>query len=58
MVAGTNPGRGGTEIEGIPIYASVGEAKAATGANASCIFVPAPNVASAVTGSGGGGDGR
>ena len=48
VVAGTNPGRGGTEIEGIPIYATVGEAKAATGATASCIFVPAPNVASAV----------
>jgi succinyl-CoA synthetase alpha subunit len=48
VVAGTNPGRGGTEIEGIPIYATVSEAKAATGATASCIFVPAPNVASAV----------
>jgi succinyl-CoA synthetase alpha subunit len=48
VVAGTNPGRGGTEIQGIPIFATVGEAKAATGANASCIFVPAPNVAAAV----------
>ena len=48
VVAGTNPGRGGTEIEGIPIFATVAEARAATGANASCIFVPAPNVASAV----------
>jgi succinyl-CoA synthetase alpha subunit len=48
VVAGTNPGRGGTEIEGIPVYAGVGEAKAATGANATCIFVPAPNVLSAV----------
>jgi succinyl-CoA synthetase alpha subunit len=48
VVAGTNPGRGGTEIEGIPVYATVAEAKAATGANASCIFVPAPNVLSAV----------
>ena len=48
VVAGTNPGRGGTEIEGIPVYATVGEARAATGANATCIFVPAPNVSSAV----------
>jgi succinyl-CoA synthetase alpha subunit len=48
VVAGTNPGRGGTEIEGIPIFTTVKEAKAATGATVSCIFVPAPGVFDAV----------
>jgi succinyl-CoA synthetase alpha subunit len=48
VVAGTNPGRPGTEYEGIPIFANVADAKAATGANASCIFVPAPGTMSAV----------
>ena len=48
VVAGTNPGRAGTELEGIPIFANVADAKAATGANASCIFVPAPGVEGAV----------
>ncbi|HEX2037061.1 MAG TPA: succinate--CoA ligase subunit alpha [Chloroflexota bacterium] len=48
VVAGTNPGRGGTTLEGLPIFATVAEAKAQTGANASCIFVPAPGVAGAV----------
>lgn len=48
VVAGTNPTRGGTEIEGIPVFATVAEAKARTGATVSCIFVPAPGVAAAV----------
>src|SRR5436190_13245438 len=48
VVAGTNPGRAGTDIEGIPIYANVGDAKAATGANVACVFVPAPGVEGAV----------
>jgi len=48
VVAGTNPGRPGTEFEGIPIFANVAEARKATGANASCVFVPAPGVESAV----------
>ncbi|HET6795403.1 MAG TPA: succinate--CoA ligase subunit alpha [Acidimicrobiales bacterium] len=39
VVAGTNPGRGGQEVEGIPLYATVGEAVAATGATASFISV-------------------
>ncbi|MCI4358073.1 MAG: succinate--CoA ligase subunit alpha [Thermoplasmata archaeon] len=42
VVAGTTPGKGGTEVEGVPVYDSVREAVGATGANASCIFVPAP----------------
>ncbi|MCU1351487.1 MAG: succinyl-CoA synthetase, alpha subunit [Acidimicrobiales bacterium] len=48
VVAGTNPKKAGTDVEGIPIYASVAEAKAATGATASCVFIPAPGVRSAV----------
>ena len=48
VVAGTNPKRAGTDVEGIPVFATVGEAVQATGANTSCIFVPAPGVESAV----------
>ena len=48
VVAGTNPKKAGTDVEGIPIFANVGEAVAATGANASCIFIPAPGVRAAV----------
>jgi succinyl-CoA synthetase alpha subunit len=48
VVAGTNPKRAGTEVDGIPVFATVGEAVQATGANTSCIFVPAPGVESAV----------
>ncbi|HLI14967.1 MAG TPA: succinate--CoA ligase subunit alpha [Acidimicrobiales bacterium] len=40
VVAGTNPRRGGEVIEGIPVYATVREAVAETGANASFIAVP------------------
>src|SRR6188768_1330099 len=48
VVAGTNPKKAGTDVEGIPVYASVGEAVEATGATASCIFIPAPGVKDAV----------
>ena len=48
VVAGTNPRKAGTDIEGIPVFATVGEAAAATGATASCIFIPAPGVFGAV----------
>ncbi len=40
VVAGTNPRRGGEVIEGIPVFTSVAEAVADTGANASFIAVP------------------
>lgn len=40
VVGGTRPGKGGEEVEGFPIFDSVAEARAATGANASVIFVP------------------
>jgi succinyl-CoA synthetase alpha subunit len=48
VVAGTNPKKAGTDIEGIPVFASVGDAVEATGANASCVFIPAPGVLNAV----------
>jgi succinyl-CoA synthetase alpha subunit len=48
VVAGTNPKKAGTDVEGIPIFASVADAVEATGANASCIFIPAPGVRDAV----------
>jgi succinyl-CoA synthetase alpha subunit len=40
VVAGVTPGKGGQDVEGIPIFDGVGEAKAATGANASFVSVP------------------
>jgi succinyl-CoA synthetase alpha subunit len=48
VVAGTNPKRAGSDVEGIPVFATVQEAVNATGATASCVFVPAPGVESAV----------
>ncbi len=41
VVAGVTPGKGGTEVEGVPVFNSVAEAVKKTGANASVIFVPA-----------------
>ncbi len=48
VVAGTNPKKAGTDVDGIPIYATVGDAVEATGADVSCIFIPAPFVKDAV----------
>jgi succinyl-CoA synthetase alpha subunit len=48
IVAGTNPKRGGEEIEGIPVYGSVAEAVEATGATASFISVPPRGAADAI----------
>ena len=48
VVAGTNPRKAGTDVDGIPVYATVAEAVAETGATASCIFIPAPGVHDAV----------
>ena len=48
VVAGVNPKKAGTDVDGIPVYATVAEAKEATGATASCVFIPAPGVQAAV----------
>ena len=48
VVAGTNPKKAGTDVDGIPVFATVAEAVAETGADTSCIFIPAPGVESAV----------
>ncbi|HXF97350.1 MAG TPA: succinate--CoA ligase subunit alpha [Gaiellaceae bacterium] len=42
LVAGVTPGKGGQEVEGVPVFDTVAAAVAATGANTSAIFVPAP----------------
>ena len=39
VVAGVTPGKGGQEVEGIPVFDSVAEARQQTGCNASMIFV-------------------
>jgi succinyl-CoA synthetase alpha subunit len=48
VVAGVTPGKGGTDVEGIPVFDTVVDAVEATGANASVIFVPARFAADAV----------
>jgi succinyl-CoA synthetase alpha subunit len=48
VVAGVTPGKGGQEIEGIPVFDTVAEAVAASGATASIIFVPARFAADAI----------
>jgi succinyl-CoA synthetase alpha subunit len=48
FVAGVNPKKAGEDFEGIPIYATVQEAKAATGATVSVIYVPPPFAAAAI----------
>jgi succinyl-CoA synthetase alpha subunit len=48
VVAGVTPGKGGETVEGIPVFDSVAEAREATGANASMIFVPPPFAADAI----------
>ncbi|WP_374405148.1 succinate--CoA ligase subunit alpha [Pelagerythrobacter sp.] len=48
MVAGVTPGKGGTEHIGLPVYDTVAEAVKATGATASCIYVPPPFAADSI----------
>jgi succinyl-CoA synthetase alpha subunit len=48
VVAGVTPGKGGEAVEGIPVFDSVAEAREATGANATMIFVPPPFAADAI----------
>jgi succinyl-CoA synthetase alpha subunit len=48
MVGGVTPGKGGGEHIGLPIFNTVAEAKTATGANATAIYVPPPFAADAI----------
>ena len=48
VVAGVTPGKGGTAVDGIPVFDTVEKAVRETGANASVIFVPPPFAADAV----------
>lgn len=48
MVGGVTPGKGGTEVDGFPVFDSVSAAMAATGANCSLVFVPPPFCADAI----------
>jgi succinyl-CoA synthetase alpha subunit len=48
MVGGVTPGKGGSEHIGLPVFNSVHEARAATGANATAIYVPPPFAADSI----------
>lgn len=48
VVSGVTPGKGGMQVHGVPVYNTVKQAVSETGANVSCIFVPAPFAADAI----------
>ena len=48
MVGGVTPGKGGEKIADLPVFDTVAEARDATGANATMIFVPPPFAADAI----------
>ena len=48
VVGGVSPGKGGQQVDGIPVFNTVEEAVKATGGNTSIIFVPAPLAADAI----------
>jgi len=48
LVAGVTPGKGGQEVEGVPVFDTVSEAVREVGANTAMVFVPAPFAADAV----------
>jgi succinyl-CoA synthetase alpha subunit len=48
LVAGVTPGKGGQDVEGVPVFDTVASAVGETGANTSMVFVPAPSAADAV----------
>ena len=48
FVGGVTPGKGGTEVDGFPVWNAVADARDATGANASMVFVPPPFCANAI----------
>src|SRR5262245_42539887 len=41
LVAGVTPGKGGTDVEGVPVFNTVADAVAETGSNTTMVFVPA-----------------
>jgi succinyl-CoA synthetase alpha subunit len=47
IVAGTSPGKGGTQVLGVPVYSTIAEAREKCEVNASIIFIPAPFAADA-----------
>jgi len=49
MVAGVTPGKGGTKHVGLPVFDTVAEAREATGADATVIYVPPPFAADAIS---------
>ncbi|MDQ3958652.1 MAG: succinate--CoA ligase subunit alpha, partial [Actinomycetota bacterium] len=48
LVAGVTPGKGGTDVDGVPVFDTVREAVAVTGANTSMVFVPPRFAADAI----------
>ena len=48
IVAGVTPGKGGQSVDGVPVFDTVAQARAATGADVSCIFVPPAGAADAI----------
>ncbi|MDQ1369897.1 MAG: succinyl-CoA synthetase alpha subunit, partial [Acidimicrobiaceae bacterium] len=48
VVAGVRAGKGGQDVEGIPVFDSVAEARAATGADASFVSVPPASAPAAI----------
>jgi succinyl-CoA synthetase alpha subunit len=48
VVAGVTPGKGGLDLDGVPVFDTVRDAVSQTGANTSIVFVPAPGAADAV----------
>ena len=48
VVAGVTPGKGGQDVEGIPVFHTVAEAVSEAGANTAMVFVPAPFAADAM----------
>jgi len=48
MIGGVSPGKGGQQHHGLPVFNNMGDAKKATGAQASVIYVPPPHAATAI----------
>jgi succinyl-CoA synthetase alpha subunit len=48
LVAGVTPGKGGTDVDGVPVFDTIADAVAATGADVAMTFVPPPFAADAI----------